>query len=169
MGLRTLRFAAVPCALLLSVVSIQLCAGEQAALPLIREIEFREMRLLDAIRMLSDQTGMNIVSSAEAGKVPVSLFLRNVTARAALEALCKSHNLWFKDDEGTGIVRIMTTQEFQRDLSSFREEKTEVFTLLYPNSVPIALAIRDLFGDRVQLTFNREETNDEQRDLENRF
>ena len=137
--------------------------------PKLEQIEFRELLLNDAIRLLAEQTGINVAASAEAGKIQVSLFLRNVTAKAAIEMLCKSNNLWYKLDEGTGIYRIMTTTEFQRDLVSFREEKTEVFTLMYPNALAAALAVRDLFGDRVQLTLNRQETSDETTDLTSRF
>ena len=144
-------------------------AAETAPVAMIENVDFRALPLIDATRMLSQQTGLNIVSSTDAGKIPVSLFLHNVTAKSAIEELCKAHNLWFRQDEKSGIVRIVTMPEFERDLVSFREEKTEVFTLLYPNAVSIALAIRDLYGDRVQLSFNREATTDEANDLNARF
>ena len=82
-------------------------------------------------------------------KVSISVYLLNVTPEA-LDAICKSHDLWHKEDSTTGVIRIYTTKEYQRDLSSFREkEKTGVFTLLYPNPLDVANAIRSLYGDRV--------------------
>jgi len=66
-------------------------------------------------------------------------------------------------------MRIMTTTEFQRDLTTFREEKTEVYTLLYPNAVPVAVAVRDLYGDRVQLSLGTEARSEETSDLYERF
>ena len=42
---------------------------------------------------------------------------------------------------------IASADEYERDLASFREEETQVFTLLYPNPV----AVSQVFGDRVQL------------------
>ncbi|HYF52609.1 MAG TPA: hypothetical protein VEJ63_24595 [Planctomycetota bacterium] len=134
----------------------------------VQRVDFRNLPLIDAARLLSEETGMNIVTSAEASKLPVSLYLRNVPAKAVIEELCKSYNLWYRHDAESGITRIMTVQEFQRDLVSVKEEATEVFTLLYPNSLPIAIAIRDLYGERVQLSTDSAE-NEESRDLQERF
>ena len=157
---------------LLCLTALQRVSAGQtpaATTALVHLIEFREMKLLDALRLLSDQTGINIVSSSDAAKVNVSLFLRNVPVVAAIEALCKANNLWYKDDPDSGIIRIMTTQEYQRDLVSYREQQTEVFTLLYPNALTVALAIRDLYGDRVRLSLNREEGTDDTQELTSRF
>ncbi|HSJ03681.1 MAG: type II secretion system protein GspD [Verrucomicrobium sp.] len=133
-------------------------------------VEFRDLPLLDALRMLSDQTGNNYSASVEANKIAVNAMLRNVSANSVVEEICKSHNLWFKKDETTGIMRIMTVGEFEKDLVGFREEKTEVFTLRYPNVPEVATAIADLFGDRVQLSLAAEDLDeDTRRDLEGRF
>jgi len=133
-------------------------------------VEFRELPLLDALRMLSDQTGNNYSASVAANKVPVNAMLRNVSATNVVEEICKSHNLWFKRDPNTGITRIMTVEEFEKELVGYREEQTEVFTLKYPNVPEIATAIADLFGDRVQLSMGADEIDeDARRDLENRF
>ncbi len=138
-----------------------------AAGPIVKLVEFRDVKLLDVLNMLSEQTGINMVASNDAAKTPVSMTLRNVPVKLAVETLCKAHSLWFKDDNG--ILRVMTTQEFQRDLTTFREEKTEVFTLLYPNAVAAAVAVRDLYGDRVQLSLGTEERTDTSEDLNERF
>ena len=72
-------------------------------------------------------------------------------SEAALRGLCETHDLWFQRDEETGIYRISTAAEYRRDIQSFRAAEIEVFTLLYPNAYDVALAVRDLFGDRVRL------------------
>ena len=51
-------------------------------------VEFRDQPLDEALRLFSAQTGLNIVASPEARKINVSLYLRNVTPDAALDALC---------------------------------------------------------------------------------
>ena len=135
--------------------------------PIVKLVEFRDVKLLDVLNMLSEQTGINMVASNEAAKTPVSMTLRNVPVKLAVETLCKAHSLWFKDDNG--ILRVMTTQEFQHDLTTFREEQTEVFTLLYPNAVAVAVSVRDLYGDRVQLTLGTEERSDTTDDLHDRL
>ncbi|MEI6234539.1 MAG: hypothetical protein WCT04_15910 [Planctomycetota bacterium] len=148
-------------------LSLSIVAAETPPGPMLKLANFRDVKLIDALSILADQTGLNLVASSEAGKMPVSLTLRNVPARVAVETLCKAHNLWFKED--AGIIRVMTTTEYQRDLTTFREEKTEVFTLLYPNAVAIAVAVRDLYGDRVQLSLGTEARSEESSDLNDRF
>ncbi|MCL4201406.1 MAG: hypothetical protein KJ000_02855 [Pirellulaceae bacterium] len=125
-------------------------AFSQEPLPL---VEFRGVPLGEAMQIFAEQTGMNIVSSPEAAKTEISVYFRNVRPLDALEAITKSHDLYYLVDEQSQIVRISTTAEYQRSLSSFREERTEVFTLLYPNPAAVALAIRNVFGSAVQLSF----------------
>jgi general secretion pathway protein D len=100
--------------------------------------------------------------------MPVSLYLRDVTVDAALDALCKSNDLWHKKSPESGIIHIYTNKEYQRDLTSFREEQTEVFVLLYPNPVDVATAIRSVYGDRVVLNLDPQ-WQDAYLDLEERF
>lgn len=142
----------------------------ESALPgALRHVEFRDVALADAMRMLSDQSRENYSVSAKAGHVPVSLFLRNVLPDTVIKEICKSHNLWYRRDDETGVLRILTMAEFQQDLVSFRDEQTEVFTLLYPNVLDVAAAIQNLYGSRVVLSLGRDEFHDESRDLQRRF
>ncbi len=114
-------------------------------------IDLRQVPLSDASRILSEAGGLNVVSSVEAGKTIVSLYLTQVQARDAVEALCRSHNLWFREDDKSGIIRIHTPEEFKRDLGSFQEELTEVFDLRFPNANDVGRAIQDLYGSRVRM------------------
>jgi general secretion pathway protein D len=125
-------------------------AFPQKPLPL---VEFRAVPLGEAMQIFAEQTGLNIVASPEAAKTEISVFLRDVRPLDALDALTKANDLYYLVDEQSQIIRISTTAEYQRSLSSFREERTEVFTLLYPNPAAVALAIRNVFGDAVQLSF----------------
>ena len=76
----------------------------------------------------------------------INLYLRDVRPMDVLENLTKTHDLYYRIDEKSGVIRIHTTEEYEANLASFREEQTQVFTLLYPNPVDAAVAIRDLFG-----------------------
>ncbi len=105
-------------------------------------VEFKELPLVDAVRILSDQSGLKIVASADAGKKIINLYLRDVRPLVAIGALTKSHGLFYRDDVESGIVQIYTVEEYEKDLGSFREERTEVFTLLYPNPLEVAYAIQ---------------------------
>ena len=119
----------------------------------IEMVDFRDIDLGAAMRLFSEQSGINIVPSTDANKVKVNLFLRDVKAMDVLENLTKTHDLYYRTDEKSGVIRIHTTEEYEENLASFRDEQTKVFTLLYPNPVDAAVAIRDLFGDRVVLNF----------------
>lgn len=116
-------------------------------------VDFRDQPLGEAMRLFSEQSGINIVTSTNANKMKINLFLRDVRPMDVLENLTKTHDLYFRTDEKSGVIRIYTTEEYEQNLASFREEQTTVFTLLYPNPVDAAVAIRDLFGDRVELNF----------------
>jgi len=106
----------------------------------------------DALWLLGEASGINFVVTPEAAQVSLSAtVLREVSAQAALEGICKSHELWFRRDGQ--IVRVMTTEEYTKDLTVLREPETRVFSLLNPNMVAVASTIRDLFSPRVNLSF----------------
>ena len=117
----------------------------------LESIEFNDVPLADAMKLFSEQAGLNVITSAEAGKSRVTVFLKQVTALNALEAIVKANGLFYRVEEASGIVRIATSKEYEKDLSSFREEQTRVFTLLYPNPIAVAQVIQQVFGDRVQI------------------
>lgn len=116
-------------------------------------VEFDEVVLSEAMRLLAEQADLNIITSTEAGKTKVTVFLKNVTPMDALDAIVKTNGLFYRIESGSGIVRVATLREYEKDLSSFREEQTRVFTLLYPNPTAVAQVIQQVFGNRVQ--FNR--------------
>jgi general secretion pathway protein D len=116
-------------------------------------VEFRAVPLREALRLLSEQSGLNLAASIEAGTTEVTLFLRDVTARDALATLTRTHGLFFRDDPATGIITIYSNNELQESLQSFRDEETRVFTMLYPNAVDAVLAIQSLYGTRVIVGF----------------
>lgn len=151
--------------------SLSVVSSQRARLPGdVDYVEFRDLPLIEALRMLSDQTQQNYSASVEANKIQVNVMLRGVSANSVVEEICKSHGLWFRRDPVSGITRIMTIAEFEKDLAGYREERTEVFTLKFPNVAEIATAIEDLYGDRVQLSFGAEDIDDDlRRDLEGRF
>lgn len=131
-------------------------------------IQFDDISLAEAMRLFAEQSGLNVITSSEAGKTKVTVFLKKVTALNALEAIVKANGLFYRIEENSGIVRIATLKEYEKDLSSFREEQTRVFTLLYPNPSAVAQVIQQVFGNRVQM--NRADADVEDLvDLSRRF
>ena len=144
-------------------------ADTDAPPAVLRHVELHAVPLAQALGMIAEQCATNYSSSLEAGRTPVSVCLRDVPAGVVIEEICKTHNLWYRQDEQTGILRIITLDEFDRNLVSFREEQSEVFTLLYPNVLDVGAVIQSLYGERVTLSMGRDDITDESRELQQRF
>ena len=124
--------------------------GESAR---ITRLELREARAIDAFRLVSEASGLNVVATREAGKQSVTMYLRETTAICAVETICKVSGLWYRRDEDTDTLRVMTTKEFQQDHIIYRKDEVRIFTLRHPNAIAVAQAIEDLYGERVELSF----------------
>ncbi|MFI3270994.1 MAG: hypothetical protein R3Y11_02670 [Pseudomonadota bacterium] len=111
---------------------------------------FDKTPLSDILHMIAEMTGQNVVATPEIQSLPISLFLRNVTAFTALEVICKNYNLWFT--EQNNIVSVMTIDEYGRELTLRRDEQTAVFNLKYASCITVAEAIANVFGTRVYVT-----------------
>lgn len=118
-------------------------------------VDFREIPIERAARLIADQAGMNVVASQGAASQRVSMYLRDVDVTQAIRALCEAYQLWYREEPGSSILRISTVDEYRRDLTDIQEEETATFTLNYPNVYDVGIAIRDLFGRRVQLRTSR--------------
>ncbi|AFL72253.1 DUF3438 family protein [Thiocystis violascens] len=144
--------------LLFFIACLSLCAvapahsaASDVTMPL-REIEFSDASVQDAIRVIAEQTGVNIVATREAGGRRFTLFLRALTVREAIDSIARVAGLWYRFNDKTGVYLVMTTEEYFRDITVFREEKTEVFTLKFQNVLKVANTVQAMFGeDRVSL------------------
>lgn len=124
---------------------------------IISKLEFSQASMLDVARALADISGLNFVATEEAAKKNVTVFLQNISVKNALEAITKNSGVWYRHDKSSNTFRIMSTEEYQRDLIVYREDQFKVFNLLHPNPIIVATAIRDVFGDRVRLTLGVED------------
>lgn len=123
--------------------------AEQA---IISKLEFTRANILDVTRALADISGLNFVATDKAAKKSVTVFLQNTSVIDALETITKNSGLWYRKDKKSGTYRIMSTDEYARDLIVYREDVTRVFKLLHPNPTLIARTIQDLYGKRVALS-----------------
>ena len=131
-------------------------------------VQYDNVPLSEAMRLFSEQTGHNVICSAAAGETVVTAYLRNVEAMDALDAIVKASGLFYRVDDQSRIVRISTAEEYEKDLTTFREEQTRVFTLLYPNPGAVAQVISHVFGARVELN-TADSDIDDLLDLTQRF
>ena len=147
-----------------------LAVPTNASAGFVRHLESDAVPLGTLVRLLADRTGVNISASEAAAKRPVSVFLRNVGVGEAVEEICRTVGLWFRDEAGRATIRVMTMEEYADNLASFREEATETFTLLYPNVIEVAGVIYGLYPDRTLLSLGEQELDeDEENDLSRRF
>ncbi|MBN1899721.1 secretin and TonB N-terminal domain-containing protein [Candidatus Sumerlaeota bacterium] len=75
-------------------------------------LRFKDAELQNVIRMVADQTGLNIIMAKEQVKGTITLDLEDVPLGAALDAILKTHGLAFVREPG-GIVRIVPRSEIR--------------------------------------------------------
>lgn len=118
---------------------------------MLNELEFKDATVQDAVRVISELTGVNIVTTGKAGKRRITLFVRDLSIADVVDSLCRIAGLWYRYNQKTGIFIVMTTAEYQQDIVVFRQEPTRMFQLKYLNVGIAARTIYDLFGSRVEL------------------
>lgn len=123
----------------------------------IGKLDFKQAKVSDVIRALSDISNVNIVATETASKKEVSIFLQDISVKDALELVSKTSGLWYRQDKNNGSYRVMTTEEYQNDLVIYRDDVTKVFNILHPNPIIVATAIKDLYGNRVRLSLGVED------------
>ncbi len=123
----------------------------------IARIEFRSVTVGEALRILADRSGLNVVASEKASRIPVTMYLKDVRPLDVLEAMSKTYNLWYRKDARSGIVRVYTVDEFRLGKVDYSRERTEIFTLKHQmNLIDAATTIADLYGKRVVLDLGLE-------------
>ena len=120
----------------------------------IQELEFKSSQVSDIIRVLSEDADMNIVATPEAGKKNVTIFLKKVNLEDAIKNICRISDLWYrKDDTANGTFRLMTKEEYSKDLVLGQDDNVKVFQLRTPNVIAIAMAIQNLYAPRVRVSY----------------
>lgn len=122
----------------------------------IREIEFSDTNLIDVVRTLSELSNSNIIATPAASENKVTIHLKNVSVLEALKSISRITDLWYRYDDDTNTYRIMTREEYGKDLIVRESEHIEVFNVLNANVRIIAQSIQDLYGSRVILSLGVE-------------
>lgn len=124
---------------------------------MIGKLDFKQARISDVMRALSDVSNLNIVATEAASKKEISIFLQNISVKEALELISKTSGLWYRQDKNNSSYRVMTTEEYQNDLVIYRDDITKTFNILHPNPIIVATAVRDLYPNRVILSLGVED------------
>lgn len=125
-------------------------------------VEFKNATVRDAIRIIAEQSDVNILATAEAAAKNVTFYTRNATVHTAIDNMCRVSGLWYRYNETSNAYLIMTAEQYRDDIVIYREDITRVFTLRHQNVETTAQVIASLFGgDRVRLNLDTEGDEDE--------
>jgi type II secretory pathway component GspD/PulD (secretin) len=120
-------------------------------------VQFSDVPLGQVALMLTRQTGQNVVVSAEARDKRVTVYLKNVSARAAIEGICRLNNLWYREDPE--MIRLLTAEEYGRELVVRRDEQTRLYYLKNASAPAVADMIAALMPADVEYLRPSEETS----------
>ncbi|MEW6103257.1 MAG: hypothetical protein AB1630_05500 [bacterium] len=110
--------------------------------------DFKETPMSDVLKVFTDLTGKNVVASEEIMDFKITLFLKRVSPQETLKTMCKLYNLWFSEEDN--VIRIMTTEEYEKELTICYDEKIVVHRLKYASCLAVANLLDNLFGDRIK-------------------
>ncbi len=113
-------------------------------------VSFSGVPLSSATMMLTKMVGVNVVASSDAANRQVSLYLKNVTARAAVEALCRLNGLWYRED--AEMIRLLTRDEYGRELVIKSDQQTRLYYLKNASAAGVADMIAALMPDQIAYT-----------------
>jgi general secretion pathway protein D len=113
----------------------------------VRTMDFQETPLSDVLKVFTMQTGKTVIASPDVKDVKVTLYMERVSARAALEALCKNHGLWYKEERD--VIRVMKIGDISSNLSFEREEQVFHYPLKYASCISLAEVITAVYGERI--------------------
>ena len=102
-------------------------------------INFKDADLVDVIRLLSEQHGLNLVLGEEvAGKI--TLRLKEVPLEKALDLILKANGYtWFIDDN------ILLVKEADGDIKHSAELETRIFQLYFLDAAMVITALSEVF------------------------
>ncbi len=159
----------IPLLLFCFLIPLSSGAAQAPNNSVIAQIDLRDVTVGDALRLLSDQSGLNLVASEKAARKRTALFLHNIRPMEVLDAIVRTLNLWYQEDATSHVIRVYTVEEFRLGQVDSIQDDIEIFTLRYPNSIDVAYAIRDLYGYRVQLNMATTNLQDAMMELRMRF
>ncbi|MBL4899556.1 MAG: DUF3438 family protein [Colwellia sp.] len=141
---------------IVQIICLLLFSQSVIAATKVKEIEFNDTSLIDVVRILSELSNSNIIATPAATKKKVTIHLKNITVENALKSISRITDLWFRFDDDTNTYRLMTREEYAKDLVVRESEHIEIFKVRNANVRIIAQSIEDLYGSRVILSLGEQ-------------
>ena len=118
-----------------------------------------------SMSMLGEAWGRHIVVNQSAKATVVRTFLKDIDCLAALKAVCHGHSLWYREDPESGVIYVLTLDEFTKGDALSEKKFVEVVTLAYPRCEDIAAAIQEAYRDMVIYMTPDQDDDDEIGDI----
>jgi general secretion pathway protein D len=115
----------------------------------VKTLNVREMNVGELAAFLSYSSSLRVVASQEAAKTTVSIFLQEIEADDALEAICRSAGLVYRTGGSNGVAFILTQQEFSASRGLYNDEVVESIQLRHATASDVGETLRNLFADRL--------------------
>ena len=118
----------------------------------VKRLKFQGMSLPEALMMLSEKTGRNVVCKNNLSDTKVHLLLTDISFLGVVEMICKKYNLWYRYDKKNDYFILMKATDFGSDMVVDYSHKTRVFNLKYASAPQLAETIGLAMGNRVRYT-----------------
>ena len=155
-----------------ALLCIPLAAASQAnaagadAGPLMRTLNIKNMTFREFANLISQSSGKQVVVSQSAGDIPINVYLCDMQVEDALAAVCNAYQCWYKKDATTGVISVITADEYLSGLSFNDEEQVRIVKLRYLDARQLGDTLRNLYRDRVVWQRPEEDQYENLEDLE---
>ncbi len=106
-------------------------------------LELRGMDLIDAMKLIAQKSGLNIVAG-ENVRGQITIYLKNVDGKDALRIILEANGMAYAEEDG--IIRVMTAQEYEMKYGRrFAEHlKTAILPLKHAQAADLALTLNQM-------------------------
>ena len=121
----------------------------------LRSLSLKGVQVRALAELLTEICGYNVVATNQVAEQEVTVYLKNLSLREALESISRLNNIWYR--EGQGIITLMTREEYVRDLEIRQSDQTRAFYIRYTNAADMAKVIQAAMGSEVHLAVIEDE------------
>ncbi len=140
--------------------------GSPAESSTMHTLNIKDMTFREFASLLSQSSGKQVVVSQAAGAILVNVYLCDMEVEDALAAVCNAYQCWYKKDESTGVISIITADEYLSGLSYNEKELVKVVKLRYLDARQLGDTLRNLYRDRVVWERPEEDESENLEELE---
>lgn len=114
----------------------------------IESLSLNDVPIKDVARLFTQTTNCHVVAGEEAAQRRVSVYLRDMPAKEALNIVCRSVDL-YPAEIGDNVFFIQTRDGLKNSLQMYNDQQCESLTVMYPPVEEIGEALQALLLDRV--------------------